>query len=82
MKVERVAAVSERALTDELPERADFAVAGTRSKRASTAWRCAAAPSPKRRMIGAVSPAATSVCHSASSTRPHSRSSSEAVGAR
>ena len=37
LNVERVAAVSVRALTDELAERADFAVAGTRPKRASTA---------------------------------------------
>jgi len=50
---ERVAAVSERALTVEPGDRAVLAVDGIRPKRASTASRCAAAPRPKRRMIGA-----------------------------
>ena len=54
----RVAAVSVRAFTVEADERADLAVGGIMPKRARTAWRCAAAPRPKRRMIGAVLAAA------------------------
>jgi hypothetical protein len=77
-----VAAVSERAFTVVPGGFSDFADEGTRPKRASTASRCAASPRPKRRMTGAYSPATTSVCHSPGRRSPHSRSSSDPVGAR
>src|SRR3954462_3736653 len=82
LKVERVAAVSERAFSDDPGERAVLAEAGVRPKRASTAWRWAASPRPKRRTIGASSPPATSICQSSSRKTAQSRSSSEGVGAR